>query len=388
MLDIPNELRWYLDFDLYIFVAGRSLLPGNADLPMLKSMGKKIVQFHTGSELHHWSIFKSIWEDRGYTYPSFRSIESTKQISDLRQICESNDPYLQLFANKLYNTRISELFADVLMVQPSYNGFAIRPYYATIIPVDYSRCNRQIQNRIEPIIVHAPSNWSQKGTSRILQVVEDLHRERVRFQFTLMSSVPNQSVLAAMSEADIVLDRLSCGGVPRVGYEAMGSGSCLIGSDERDLVPLPFDRPNIAVRPDTLKEKLREIIVDRQLRTDKIDRALEFINSGFNNPVGAARNILSCLERSQQYDFDYYPFQYLSSASSNILFSIPEFIFELTDRTVRRWGVPDQLNLNSPVRQGLLPRSILEHHLPTWSTVGTQSAAMVFFDKKPGSYSS
>jgi len=359
VVDFPPDLRWFLDFDLYVFIAGRSLLPGNADLPLLRSLGKRVVQFHTGSELRHWSVFKALWEEYGYSYPRGQDVDSPGVLMGSRDICDLNDPYHQSFINKLYNIRMSELFADVVMAQPSFNGFAIRPYDATIIPVDYSRCRPKFQHRIEPVIVHAPTNWDLKGTARILQVVEELYRKRVRFQFSIMSAVANPAVLQALSDADIVVDRLSCGGVPRFGYEAMGSGCCLVGSDERDLVPLPFDRPGVAVQPDSLAEKLREVIVDPRYRAERVERGLEFVDRGFNTALGAALNILGCLERAEHNDWDYYPDHYLRSVDLREGMAMPDFLHELTARVVDSWGVPADLELSRAVSAGVLPRRVM-----------------------------
>ena len=121
-------------------------------------------------------------------------------------------------------------------------------------------------NSSRPKVVHAPSNPAMKGTGHILRVVQRLRRE-MDFDFELISGKKHAEAIAAIAEADIVVDQLLVGAYGILAVEAMALAKpviCYIRDDLRDRYPARL--PIMSATPASVEEVLRSLLTDAELR--------------------------------------------------------------------------------------------------------------------------
>lgn len=125
------------------------------------------------------------------------------------------------------------------------------------------------KNHAGPVtIVHAPSHRQSKGTDLIIKAVKDLEEEGYQITFILVEGMPLSRAMEIYRSADIVVDQVN----PRIGLyglvsiENMALGKpvlCSIHPEYEFYLP---DLPIVRVRPETLKDRLRMVIEDPDLR--------------------------------------------------------------------------------------------------------------------------
>ncbi|MEI8109567.1 MAG: glycosyltransferase [Chitinophagia bacterium] len=126
----------------------------------------------------------------------------------------------------------------------------------------------KIQNQ-KIVIVHSPSAKIAKGSNIIIPVVESLQKD-YNIEFLLLHDVPRQEVLNAMIKADIFIDQIIIGSFASAALEAMSFGKPVLAFISPSVYDMGLDKncPVINVNPDTLEQKLRELIENPQLRHD------------------------------------------------------------------------------------------------------------------------
>lgn len=146
-----------------------------------------------------------------------------------------------------------------------------------------------------PVILHAPSELSVKGTSEIRCIIKELHAEGLEFDYLEISGVSRYQVLEAISKCDIVVDQMFSD-VPMASFateasffgkpSVVGGGySELIRSD----VPLEYIPPSIYVAPEQFKKSLRRLIMDRGFRDEMSNQAWEYARNTASPQLVAQR---------------------------------------------------------------------------------------------------
>ena len=116
-------------------------------------------------------------------------------------------------------------------------------------------------------VLHAPNHRSVKGTPFFLRAVDELKAEGIPIELTILEHVPNEKILAAVLNADVILDQLIIGWYAMFAIEAMALGKpvvCYIRPDLRALyvnagLLEPNELPTIDATPQTVKEVLRSL---------------------------------------------------------------------------------------------------------------------------------
>ena len=152
----------------------------------------------------------------------------------------------------------------------------IQPYFdkVFILPqsIDLSTCYYKIPNTSTtiPIIIHIPTHREFKGTKYIEAAIERLKTEGLSFDFRLLNNnITQQQVKYEIAKADIVVDqiRAGCHGVTAV--EGMASGKPTVCYIRDDLIDkYPSDLPLVNANPDTIYDKLKELIQDSEMRRE------------------------------------------------------------------------------------------------------------------------
>ena len=359
-----------LGFDLYIFIAAQSLLPGGADLPLLRAAGKTIVGWLCGSESRHHTAAGPMWAAMGSTLPESVRAQALSETATDTATVVAHGAYHNTLANRLHHLRMYERYADVIFSVPECVGLGLRPYQSIPTPLDLSAFTWRVPGREIPVVVHAPSNRGFKQTQRILAAFEQLQAEGVRFELRLLENLPNVEIRAALADADVVVDQMSL--YPAIlAHEGMASGCAVLTGNVPAALPVPWDKPCVHIEPDNLVAELRRVLTDRALRLRLAAEGRTYVENYADRTRVAAR-VLADVDRARRGDFDLYPtFAYMSferPAGETITPRSQALALEV----VTAQGVPAEADLARLVAQGLLPAGApewaagLDATLPRW----------------------
>lgn len=113
-----------------------------------------------------------------------------------------------------------------------------------------------------PVVLHAPSNPRLKGTHAIEPVLTELDA-RGWITYRRLEGVPNAEIPGAIHAADIVVDQVVLGNPGVLAAETMAAGRLVLAH----LAPQVRERMNgapiVDATPDSLRERLLEILDDR-----------------------------------------------------------------------------------------------------------------------------
>lgn len=148
----------------------------------------------------------------------------------------------------------------------------VAPYFEKCFvfrqPVDLSEINYQEPRDTDcPVILHVPTNLQVKGTEFIVNAVERLRSEGYRFQFRLKRQLTQKEFYREMAACDIYADEIRLGAHGLTPVETMAAGKPTITYIREDLIEkYPRDLPLINSTPDTVYQKLKELITDADAR--------------------------------------------------------------------------------------------------------------------------
>ena len=117
-------------------------------------------------------------------------------------------------------------------------------------------------------ICHSPTNFELKGTKKIINIIKSLENE-YPVELVLLKEMKHNEVIKIKSTCDIMIDQLGELGYGYSSLEsmAMGIATCteLTSEYERFIPHHPF----INVNENSLREKVIQLIKDREFRTEK-----------------------------------------------------------------------------------------------------------------------
>jgi glycosyltransferase involved in cell wall biosynthesis len=287
LMQFPKALRC----DVFITFAP-ALLPTHLIYPWLKRRGKRLVCAFWGSDIRYWYAFAE----------EMRLLGVDQEVQPFVDYSRVNPgPGYQ---DKLRMVRSAERYADLILSQPGYGQLQTKPYMRANIPLDLSELEFHIPDRQVPLVLHAPSVRGVKGTEYVLAAVELLKAEGVPFEFQLIEKLPNAELHKLLTSSDIVIDELFSETVATLSAEGMATGNAVLVRYMPEFAGVPGDCPAINVTTDSLTEKLRAIILDRDLRRQLARAGRPYVEA-HNDHLGVATQILDWLRpnRIQKYDF-------------------------------------------------------------------------------------
>ncbi len=355
-LQAPDSFYAFADrYDIFIFISGSTLLPRMIDLPLLRAMGKTVVSRHCGTEVRDYELARTFWTDYGRFYPYYRQDAEAPRIA-----CETETDLLGLsryqpaLANKMHNVRTSELYADVVFSGPPSHTLGARPYFQSGPAIDIGHIECRIPRRRVPVILHAPTSSLYKQTDAILQGLDELKDEGLRFHLKLLQEVPNREVCRAITEADIVIDELSCGS-GLLAFEGMAGGCAVLGGHDGVSSPLPRNRPVLNITPDNFKRAVREVVENMDLRVRLARLGRDYIDSGVSSPPAIAEYVLQALEREKRGQCDFYPTLFTERGDIPQGEPMPEYLKQRTLDVLLAHGAHPDTDLARLARVELLP---------------------------------
>ncbi|HNT55358.1 MAG TPA: glycosyltransferase [Anaerolineaceae bacterium] len=271
--------------DLFIFLFGSSFLPGYADYRRICRSGARLVSVFLGSDIRHW-------------YPFQQEMQALGMEAEVRPFIDGiRAREIEGLAIKRRRVQAAERYASLILSQPGNGQLQTRPYRRMTIPLDLSQYRCQIPLRRRPRVLHIPSWRVGKGTAEILAAVEALHGAGVEFDFQLVENTPNRQVREMLAAADIVVDELYADTVGVLSTEAMASGCVALVHYPTSYAGVAPDCPAVHITQDTLTDRLREVILDLELR-QRLAAAGRLYAEAHHDHVAITRQILAWLEPS------------------------------------------------------------------------------------------
>jgi glycosyltransferase involved in cell wall biosynthesis len=120
-------------------------------------------------------------------------------------------------------------------------------------------------------ILHAPNHRAIKGSDHFQRAVDELRAEGVDVEMVTLEQVPNETILQAMADCDVVADQLIVGWYAMFALEAMSMGKPVLCYLRQDLIDLytseglvrPGEIPIVNCSPLTVKEAIRRLANNR-----------------------------------------------------------------------------------------------------------------------------
>ncbi|MDO4485123.1 MAG: glycosyltransferase family 4 protein [Bacillota bacterium] len=239
-------LKAMLKYDVVHSHFGYSLLPFGIDLPFLSRLNKKLfVEFH-GSDIRF--IFKDIKYKYYRVGPPEDSIR-TKMQTRIRKLLAHADGVI------LHDAELLQHLPDIDI-----------PVYIVPLRVDICKFDPVYpdMHKNKPIIVHAPSRRSTKGTEEIL---EALKRVSGDYELILVEGKTQEEAIQIYKNADIIIDQVAIGTYGVFAIEAMALGKPVITyiSDEMRKT-LPEDLPIVSADFDTLPQVIDSLLNNGEKR--------------------------------------------------------------------------------------------------------------------------
>ena len=140
-------------------------------------------------------------------------------------------------------------------------------------------------------VLHAPNHRRIKGTADVERAVEVLRNEGLDVDLALLEGRPNREVRDALRDADIVAEQFLVG-YGLLAVEGMASGAAVISNvgwlpDEVRSHPAIAESPIVDASPETLTDRLRELVLDPERRKRLGSRGPEYVRRWHSDAAAA-----------------------------------------------------------------------------------------------------
>ncbi|CAM3644320.1 glycosyltransferase [Marinicrinis lubricantis] len=251
--DLSNVVGEYHKYkkniDIFHYHLSATLDSHYADLDEIVKMGKKMIMHHWGNDVRIEAaskILSPFLGDPCNPCTDQLMIEKLKNISSRIKTAIIQDYELHPYVRDYYeHIFILPLAYDAEMVVPSYPD----------------------PNKKVPLIIHAPTQPSFKGTAFIEAALTHLKQKGIAFEYKRIEYLSNAEALQLYRQADIVIDQILVGTYGVFSVEAMALGKPVVCYIREDLLnTYPYPLPFIQANPITLADQLERYLTDGELR--------------------------------------------------------------------------------------------------------------------------
>lgn len=273
-----------LKYDVFIFTFGRTLLPNNKDVHLIKKMNKKII-----SNVGHGSEARPAYIN-GFMHPDGG--------------IQKNVNYLAEVTKKTYqNIRFLEQNSDLIIGAPYSSSQFLKDkfvnWFSLGIPIQLNDSVSPVEkiDRIDSSvrILHSPSHKLGKGTSLITEAIKNLKHRGYLIDFVIISGRPHTDVIDEIKRCDFVVDQVFSD-TPLAGFatEAAFFGKPAVvggyGLEElKNFVSDDMWPPSKICHPNNIEQSIEELIVNKTIREDLGRKSKEFVRNKWNCVEVASR---------------------------------------------------------------------------------------------------
>ena len=121
-----------------------------------------------------------------------------------------------------------------------------------------------------PLIIHAPTQPSFKGTAEIESTLARLKQDGFQFDYRRIEHMSHAEAMSYYHAADLVIDQILVGTYGMFAVEAMTLGKPVVSYIREDLLStFPATLPIISANPATLYDVLMPYLTSAELRAQK-----------------------------------------------------------------------------------------------------------------------
>lgn len=279
LLADPNY-RWKLfdhavrTFDVFHFQYSRSLLnpegvvlPELWDLPLLKSLGKRVVMHFRGSDVRRPTTHLAKEPD-SYLARDTANVDEDRiaaRITICRRYCD---------AMLVSTPGLLDEVPDAVWL----------PH---VVDVDAWATPQRPEPAV-PIVSHIPSARATKGSAIIDPAMRTL-QERGRIEYRSLSGLSRDEVRAALQQTDLLIDSLTIGDHGLVSVEAMAAGAIPVAHIHPDNRVRNPGVPIVEATVDDVTAVVEGLADDPSRRAALRTRCLEFARRRHDRPVVGAQ---------------------------------------------------------------------------------------------------
>lgn len=296
------------DTDIFIFLWS-SVLSDFSDYAYIKKHNKKIITAFAGSDVRFSKAF---------------SEQYNINIDEWEDSLKKDD-----INEKLNFIRHAELYSDLILSVPDQSGLMIRDYNHFFLPLDLSMYPFVLNQDPTPTILHAPTRSGAKGTRYFIEIMDQLAKEGLKFNFKLIEDLKHHELIKLLSKSDILLDELYTNGPGMTGTEAMATG-CVVVTKKDCAITTIFDAPVCDVTFETAYNKIKQLIIDKKLRDEIAQKARKFVEEK-NDCAKVIKEILKSVDSSERH---YSPVFYTQSLHKPWINKISKNNNELTKHVI------------------------------------------------------
>ena len=144
-----------------------------------------------------------------------------------------------------------------------------------------------------PLVVHAPTARTIKGTHHLLQAAEELRAEGVEFDLELVEGRTQAEARQVYARADLLVDQLMLGWYGGLAVESMALGVPVIShvrAADLQHVPRAFaaELPIIDATPASIRDVLRTWLVERRAELPEVGRRGRAFVERWHDPLRVA----------------------------------------------------------------------------------------------------
>lgn len=316
------------EYDVFVFI-WRPWTSEEKLFKKIKAAGKKIICLHVGSDVRHVSAYK----------------QEFKEDTSLWEKYFLHEPINE----KLTKIRQHELFADAIFSVPDQEGLSIRGFNHLVIPMpNVAAIPFKVPKNKVPVIIHAPTKSGMKGTSFVIDAIEQLRAENFKFQFKLLENLPNKELISELTEADILVDELLLHGPGVLSMEAMAAG-CIVATRTLTTHKHIFNPPVINVNPTTVYSQLKNLL-QAPMCEERAALGRRYVVEN-NNPKKIAERLLQSIGETET---DYTPSFYINYYELPIGENLSEKNKTLTRLVTEKYFKGDSNLVKDAVKRGLL----------------------------------
>ena len=246
-------------YDIYHFRYGRSLLPLNLDIPLLKALGKKVVFHFHGCDIR----------DREHMLNTYAF---SPCMNCNENLCNPQARWV---------IKIAKRYGDLILCStPDILEFVDGAIHVPQpIDLDHWRTGGEIRSDSDGkmIVLHAPTNRQIKGTAYVVEAVARLKQEGHSVELMVVEGVPHDKVKPLYERAAIVVDQLLMGSYCLVAVEGMALEKPVLSYVTDDLRDRAPDLPIISTSPSNIYDNLKLLVEDSALRRDLGVRGREYV---------------------------------------------------------------------------------------------------------------
>jgi glycosyltransferase involved in cell wall biosynthesis len=270
-------------YNIFHFIYGRSLTLDYSDLPLYKMLNKKVVMSCVGDDVRRYSKaikLNPYWKIIKDDYFGKLGLLDEK-------LCERRLQYLSKYIDNcvVFDRELYEYTKD----------FYKKIYYINI-PVNIEIYKPAEYENKRPLIIHAPSNTSVKGTRYVLSAIEEL-KLKYDFDFKLIQNVPHEEAKLIYSKADIAIDQLIAGGFGSFAVELMAMGKpviCYVSDFMKEYYPKEI--PIVSATVENIKQKLEELLKDKEMRIEIGLKGIKYVKK-YNDMNKVAESLIDIYKK-------------------------------------------------------------------------------------------